>query len=157
MLKESIIIAVIPGVFALAGGFLGVLLTRRTEHQKWLRQERSVAFAEFLRQVHTVLEKAGPIVYGSELKQQRDLMITELFMGLNAQEYIVRLFLPVTDRDNFSGLIRRLFALHCGSTPIEHKIKGVKEILREIQSLFERTIDGQISWHGARHGEAKTP
>lgn len=140
MLKEPIIVAVVSGILALGGGFLGALLARRTEYQKWLRRERSAAFAEFLRQLHTVLEKATPIVFGSEV-EQRDLKVTELFMGLNAQEYIVRLFLLPTDRDSFSDLTRRLFALHCGRTPIEHKMKGVTETLRSIQSLFERTID----------------
>ena len=137
--------AVVSGIFFLAGGFLGAFLTRRTEYEKWLRQERCLAFAEFLRQLHTVLEKAIPILSGSEPKQQQDLKVTELFMGLNAQEYIVRLYLPANDRESFSELTKQLWLLYSPSTQMESRIPGAKEILRKIQSLFERTIDGKPS------------
>lgn len=157
MPKEAIIVAAISGAFALAGGFFGALLTRRTEHQKWLYRERSVAFAEFSRQLQTVLEKATPIVCGSESKQQVELKVTELFVGLNAQEHIVRLYLPATDRDSFSELAEQLWLLHCANTQAEHRIIGVRDTLREIQSLFERTIDGQPPARRPRHGEGKTP
>jgi hypothetical protein len=64
-----IIVTLPTGGFALVGGFLGARLARRTEYEKRLRQERSAAFAEFWRQLHTAIEKAIPIVCGSEPKQ----------------------------------------------------------------------------------------
>jgi hypothetical protein len=157
MLKEHIIVAVISGLLALAGGFSGALLTRRTEYQKWLRQERSAAFAEFFRQLHSVLEKAIPIPCGSEPKQQPNLKVAELFMGLNAQEYIVRLYLSPTDRQSFSDLTKHLWDLHSPSTQLEHRIRGVNETLRKIQSLFETTLHSKTSRGESIHDEGKTP
>lgn len=46
-LNLPIIVAVVSGFFAWLGGFFGAWLARRTEYEKWLRQERSAAFAEF--------------------------------------------------------------------------------------------------------------
>lgn len=157
MCEGPFIVAVVSGIFALAGGFLGALLTRRTEYQKWLRQERSVAFAEFLRQLNTVVEKAIPILCGLEPKQQQERKVTELFLGLKAQEDIVRLYLSPTGRESFSELIKQLWLLHSTSTQAERRIKGVEDTLRNIQSLFERTIDGQPAACRARRGEGKNP
>jgi hypothetical protein len=145
MCKESFIVGLVSGILALAGVFLGVLLTRRTEYQKWLRQERSAAFAEFLRQLHTVIEKAIPILSSLEQKQQQDSKVTGLFLGIKAQEYIVRLYLPANDRESFSELTKQLWLLYSPSTQMESRIPRAKEILRKIQSLFERTIDGKPS------------
>lgn len=79
-----IIVAVVSGLFALLGGFIGAWLARRTEYEKWLRQERSAAFAEFIRQLHSVREKATDAIYASDLSaQQRDMKVTELFVGNN--------------------------------------------------------------------------
>ena len=157
MCQETFVVAVVSGILALAGVIIGALLTRRTEYEKWLRQERSIVFAEFLRQLNSVVEKAIPILSGLEPKQQQDLKVTELFLGLQAQEYIVRLYLPPTDRESFSDLTKRLWLLHSPSTQMERRIPGVKDTLRKIQSLFERTIDGQSSTCRARRGEGKSP
>jgi hypothetical protein len=143
MLKVPVVVAVLSGSFALVGGFLGARLTRRTEYEKWLRQARSVAFSEFLRQLHTVLEKAIPITCSSESKQQQDQRITEIFLGLNAQENIVRLYLAANDRDRFSELVKKLWILHGPSIKAECRLEGVKKHLSGIQGLFERTIDAR--------------
>lgn len=136
-----IIVATVAGLFALLGGFFGAWLARRTEYEKWLRQERSAAFAEFLRQLNAVREKAIDVVHAPELsEQQRDIKVTELFVGLNGQENIVRLYLKSCDRDRFSNLKKQLWILHSPCTNQSRRIKEVEEVLSEVQSIFEKTI-----------------
>ena len=69
-LTLPIIVAVVSGLFALLGGFFGAWLARRTEYEKWLRQERSAAFAEFLKQLHAVREKAIDATYAADLSER---------------------------------------------------------------------------------------
>jgi hypothetical protein len=136
-----VIVPVVSGLFALLGGFVGAWLARRTEYEKWLRQERSAAFAEFLRQLHKVREKAIDVVYAHDhSEQQRDLKVTELFVGLDGQENIVRLYLKSCDRDRFSELKKELWVLHGPSIKQVHRIKRVEEVLSEVQEIFERTL-----------------
>ncbi|MFC3110852.1 hypothetical protein ACFOFO_23350 [Undibacterium arcticum] len=49
---DPIIVAFVSGLLALLSGCAGAALTRRTEYDKWLRQERSTVFAEFWRQLY---------------------------------------------------------------------------------------------------------
>jgi len=90
----SITIVIISGLFALIGGFFGARLTRRTEYEKWLRQERSGAFAEFLKQFNTASLEAIEVISSSDSdKGQGDQKITDIFCRLNGPENIVRLYL----------------------------------------------------------------
>ena len=139
----SIIVAIVSGLFALLGGFFGAWLARRTEYEKWLRKERSVAFAEFLKQAHSVREKATDILYNSGLSErERDLKITELFIRLNAQENIVRLYLKANDRESFSKLKHELWIFLSPTTRQTIRINNVDEVFSKIQEIFERTIHG---------------
>lgn len=138
-----IVVPVVSGLFALLGGFVGAWLARRTEYEKWLRQERSAAFAEFLRLVHDVRLQALNTVYSADLtEQQRDQKVTELFMGLDAQENVVRLYLKSGDRAKFSELKKEFWILHTPSTAQARRISRSNEILSELQAIFERTIHG---------------
>jgi hypothetical protein len=138
-----IIVAVVSGLFALLGGFSGAWLARRTEYEKWLRQERSSAFVEFLKQLHAVREKAIDTVHAANLSAlERDTKVSELFLGLNSHENIARLYLEPGDRAEFSKLVKELWLLHSGSTSQSDRIKKVEMVLSAIQSMFERTIHG---------------
>jgi hypothetical protein len=138
-----IIVAVVAGLFALLGGFIGAWLARRTEYEKWLRQERSVAFTEFLKQVHSVREKAADFIYDPDMSERdRDMKTSQLFFGLNGQENIVRLYLRKSERDRFSKLKEELSILLNPMTGQVRRIKNVDKVLSEIQSIFEQTIHG---------------
>jgi hypothetical protein len=138
-----VIVAVVSGLFALLGGFVGAWLARRTEYEKWLRQERSSAFAEFLKQLHSVRERAIDAVHAVNLPPlERDIKVTELFLGLNGQENIVRLYLEPGDRAEFSRLVKELWLLHSTSTTQSDRINRVEGLLSGIQAIFERTIHG---------------
>lgn len=142
-LNLPVIVAAVSGLFALLGGFVGAWLARRTEYEKWLRQERSSAFAEFLKQLHSVRERAIDAAWVANLSQlERDSKVTDLFLGLNGHENIARLYLEPSDRAEFSRLVKELWLLHSTSTTQSERIKRVEGVLSGIQSIFERTLHG---------------
>jgi hypothetical protein len=136
-------LALVSGLFALLGGFTGAWLSRRSEYEKWLRQERSTAFAEFLRQVHAVREKAISVVHDASLStSEREMKVTELFLSLEGSEGVVRLYLPEGDRKMFSDLRHELWVLHGVSGDQTRRIREVENVLSDIQGLLERTLHG---------------
>jgi hypothetical protein len=136
-----IIIVIISGLFALFGGFFGALLTRRTEYKKWLRQERSVAFAEFLKQLNTASIEAIEVIFSPDFdKGQSDQKITNIFCRLNGPENVVRLYLEENDREKFSRLLSDYWELHFQSVKMELRVTKGKEIRERIQAIFEKTL-----------------
>lgn len=138
---DPVIVAVVTGLLALLGGFAGAALTRRTEYEKWLRQERSAVFAEFLRQLYKAKSDATDAIYsteGSEL--MRDIRVSEIFLALKAQEDIVRLYLHPDDRDEFSACMREFAVVHSPATDQMHRLKKSEESLNHVQAVFERSI-----------------
>lgn len=138
-----IIVAVVAGLFSLLGAFAGAFLAKRTEYEKWLRQAREQAFAEFLRQIYDVHAKAIDALYSVDISpQNRDIKITELFNGLSAQENIVRLYLKPSDREAFSKLKQEIWALYYPSVEQPYRMKKTTEHLKAIQTIFEQTVHG---------------
>lgn len=137
----QIIVAVVSGLFALLGGFFGAWLARYTEYEKWLRKERSSNFAEFVKQLYSVREKAINIIYADDvLEKDRDIKITRLFLGIKSQENIVRLYLKEKDREKFSELIHEIWILLSPTTEQVIRIKNLDKKLSEIQLIFEKTL-----------------
>lgn len=52
----KVVIAFVAGLFSRLGAFAGAFLARRTEYFKWLRQNRSETFAEFLAKLSAARE-----------------------------------------------------------------------------------------------------
>jgi len=139
----NLTVAFVSGLFALLGGFVGVWLTRKTEYQKWIRQQRSIEFAEFIKQFESLRLKASDIIHESQLNDsEKDIQITELFVKLTPQENIVRLYLLKSDRDNFSKLLHDLWSFYSPTIEQPVRMKKHKELMKGIQSLFEKRIKG---------------
>jgi hypothetical protein len=138
----DIVPPLLSGMLALLGGILGVLLTRRSDYERWLRQERSLTFATFLREALQVRHKAIDIIHSYTPIQQRDIEITELFMGLEIHKQIVRLYLKSNDRGRLDTLVNELRAALNPSGDQGRRMEEVGRILKEFQSIFETTLDG---------------
>jgi hypothetical protein len=140
-MDEKIIVAVVSGMFALLGGFVGAWLARRTEYEKWLRQQRSIAFSDFITQLHQIGKIVVDVIYDSTLsEQQRNIKITELFCDLNSQENIVRLYLKKCDREKFSILKTELWAIYSPDVEQATRLKKAESLLSQIQAIFENTL-----------------
>jgi hypothetical protein len=139
----KITVAFISGLFALLGGFVGAWLTRKTEYQKWIRQQRSIEFTEFIKQFEDLRSKARDIIYDSQLDERnKDMQLTELFVKLTSQENIVRLHLDRSDRVKFSELLHDLWSYYAQTIEQPVRMKKHKELMKSIQSIFEKTIKG---------------
>ncbi|RJF92664.1 hypothetical protein [Noviherbaspirillum saxi] len=136
-----IIVALVAGFFSLLGGFFGAKLTRRTEYEKWLRQERGTVFGEFLRQINKAQAEALDAIYSTERTDlMRDIRVSEIFQPLRAQENIVRLYLHPDDRQAFSEEISKFIVAYSPTTEQMKRLKQSEATLKHVQEVFERTI-----------------
>lgn len=138
---DPVLQAITAGLFALLGGFAGAALARRTEYEKWLRQERSTAFAEFLRQMHDAREKAIETLYSTALDDQsRNIKLTEIFFHLSKQESVARLYLNKAARESLSELRKELWLQHATRENQAGRIENAERIMNDIQKLLESQL-----------------
>lgn len=109
---------------ALIGLFIGSFLTRTTEYEKWLRQQRSIEFTEFIKQFENYSRNISEILYSQDLdKREKDIKVTEESIKLKAQENIVRMYLSKEDRQKFSALKHEMWALSYPSVSFDERSK----------------------------------
>ena len=138
---DPVLQAITAGLFALLGGFAGAALARRTEYEKWLRQERSTAFAEFLRQMHDARENAIETLYSTALDDQsRNIKLTEIFSHLSKQESVARLYLNKAARESLSELRKELWLQHATQEKQAGRIENAERIMNAIQKIFESQL-----------------
>ncbi|MCM2288035.1 MAG: hypothetical protein NDI67_03315 [Sulfuritalea sp.] len=138
---DPIFQAITAGLFGLLGGFAGAALTRRTDYEKWLRQEKSTTFAEFLRQMHDARENAIETLYSTSLDEQlRSIKLTEIFLRLSKQESVARLYLNNTSRESLSKLRKELWLLHATRENQADRIGNAERVMNEIQNLLESQL-----------------
>ncbi|KAE8436616.1 hypothetical protein [Vreelandella piezotolerans] len=139
----ELIVAIVAGLFSLLGGFLGAFLTRRTEYEKWLRQQRSIAFAGFISHLNQFRKAAVDILYDTSLDQEdKDMAITECFYELNSQEHIVRLYLTGSTRERFSELKSEIWSAYSPAVNQTTRLNTLKNATSEIQEIFEGVLHG---------------
>ena len=134
--------AVISGLLALIGGFFGARFARDLEHEKWLRQERSTAFREFLTQLNDAWINSTEARW-SESPPDADGKITEKFLRLEPAKNIVRLFLEESDREPFTQLVHQRWVAQTSSALDQSsRAEKTSRAMREIQLLFEKRLHG---------------
>ena len=143
MEDTEITVAIVSGLFALLGGFLGAFLNRRTEYEKWLRQQRSTAFSDFIKQINHLRKEAVDILYDPNLaEEKKNIAISELFYELNIQENIVRLYLTGNNREKFSELKVQIWSAYSPSINQSTRLNKLKDATTEIQAIFEDALHG---------------
>lgn len=137
------IVAIVAGLFSLLGGFLGAFLSRRTEYEKWLRQQQSMAFEEFMSHLNQFRKAAVDILYDTDLDQNdKDMAISECFYELNSQEYIVRLYLTGSSRERFSELKNEIWLVYSSAVNQTTRLNKLQNATSEIQAIFEEALHG---------------
>ena len=146
MSDSAVIQALVGGLLALLGGFFGAWLTRRTEYEKWLRQQRSTEFAGFLRRLHEVRLDASNAFYSAEgSEQQRRMNATELFVGLRKYESVARLYMSKAGRSKLSELTNELWLNCIASGGPANREQQIKQTESAIQELIEQELE-HILW-----------
>lgn len=139
----ELIVAFVAGLFSLLGGFLGAFLTRRTEYEKWLRQQRSTAFSGFISHLNQFRKEAIDILYDKSLDQEdKDMVISECFHELNSQEHIVRLYLTGSSRERFSELKREIWSAYSPAINQTTRLNTLESATFEIQAIFGEALHG---------------
>lgn len=141
-MESAFATAFIAGLFALLGAVIGSWLTRRTEYEKWLRQQRSTEFAEFLRRLYEVRLAASNASYAAEGDERsRSMAATELFVGLRPYESVARLYMREKKREEFSALIQELWVNCTATGGPANRAEKIKHIEKAIQLLIEEELE----------------
>lgn len=133
--------AIMSGLFALLGAFAGAWLSRRTEYEKWLRQERSVAFEDFLRELHELKNDISRILYEAGMAdQEKHIAVSERFTKLDKQESIVRIYLDARSREIFSKNTKRIWSAYSPAINQSTRMNELQSATGEIQAMFEKLL-----------------
>jgi hypothetical protein len=145
-MEPAYIPAFVAGLFALLGALIGSWLARRTEYEKWLRQQRSTEFASFLRRMYEIrLEATNAIYSGESDEQARNMAATELFASLRPYESVARLYMCEATRGRFSALIQDLWVNCTVTGGPATRVQKIRQIETDIQSLLEEGLE-RIPW-----------
>ena len=150
MTDISLTQAAVGGLFALLGAFAGAALTRRSEYEKWHRQEKSNAFGEFLRQLHDTRIAASDAYYsgeGSELT--RSIKTTEAFTKLEKYSGVARLHMSASGRERMAELTKNLWINCTIQGGPANRANEIKTLMAAIQDLLEQElgkVPGTLPW-----------
>jgi hypothetical protein len=140
--SSPLLIAVVSGIFALLGAFIGAWLTRTTDHKKWLRERRSEAYTRFLDLLSKAHVAATDIMFDRSIEElQQNIKVTEAYIPAMDCARIVRLYLPPARRQEFSELAHGYFVLHSQRSLGDSRLTKMGDRLKLIQQLFEETLD----------------
>ena len=141
-MSDILATALIAGLFALLGAYLGAALTRRTEYEKWLRQERTEAFAVLLREVHDTRLYAGRAYYeGTGTELEKSTKVTEMFTHLQKPVSLARMFMSSTSRAELSTHVNDLWVNCTAQGGPADRANEIKSLLLSIQEVLERDLD----------------
>jgi hypothetical protein len=112
--------------------------------RKWLRQERSAAFASFLRELHkTWLEFPSGVLRNPAISPDADRYVTESIVKLEPHKNIVRLYLDEKDREPFSKLVHEIWVTQTSSALSEASSSAkTQQAMLAIQRIFENRLHG---------------
>lgn len=137
MIYLAFVTPLVAGVFALSGAWVGALLSRRNEYDKWLRQARTEAFVNFLRNLNDCEDQ----IYANKLSKDDAI---ELVVWVQSQlqpafneARIVRLFLSSNERERLHEYLMMILNGH--STPAGSNMQRAKGV-EAIQQLLESNL-----------------
>jgi hypothetical protein len=142
---DPVIVSLATGLCGLLGGFAGSWLGRRTEYEKWLRQERNGAFGRFLLKMKDFQWQALDLVLEiknapEDEKLDPDIRLSQLKLDFEGEENMVRLYLSESDRDKFSTAVKELQAVYDPYIKQGRRMDTTTKFNKEIRDLFERVL-----------------
>ena len=122
--------------------FAGAALTRRTEYEKWLRQERTQAFATFLKELHDTRLLASKVYYDEAGEEfTKSMKVTEAFTLLQKSLNIARLFMSQPGRDEVSKLATEIWVNCTVQGGPANRVTQTKQLMEQVQAVIERELD----------------
>jgi hypothetical protein len=151
MSNAPLMTAIASGLLALLGGFFVASLARCTEYEKWLRQEKGMAFASLLRELHDTRLAASNAMYDVSLPEiQRSIKANEQFAKLSRFVGVARLYMSDSSRQQ---LERHVTSVWLGATsdggPANSAVT-IRDSMKLIQELLEAELHSGASLLGHR-------
>jgi hypothetical protein len=137
----SVATVALSGFCSIAGVFAGARLARRSEYDKWHRQEKSKALAEFLSELYNTRIAASDAYYSGERDNlAKSIKAGEAFAALRKYQGVARLYMSDNGRDSLEQLVSDL-RLNCTDDggPAKHSTK-VEALMKSIQELVETEL-----------------
>ena len=139
----SIVVAIVAGLCSLLGAFIGVWVSRTSERIRWLRENQSAVFANFLEKIQTAGQSSFRIrLEHAEKGTDNSFDLIDAFADAKRYERIVRLYLRDSHRQEFSDLVDRYWKCSASGGKHEPEKPDVKSILNGIQQIFEAELRG---------------
>ena len=129
---------------------MGAAFARFSEYEKWLRQERSTAFAEFLRRMHDARLEASNVIYSTDSDvQSKNIKVTEVFATLGKYESVARLYLSEASRERLTSFGEKLWLNYSAEGGPANRALQIKKVTQDIQLLLEQELKHN-SWKSVR-------
>ena len=136
-----VIVAVTAGLFSLLGAFAGAALARRTEYEKWLRENRSEVFAKFHQLLSEAQKNATDAMFDASLSAiEQDIKVTDAYRPALDYGRVVCLYLPKDKRAEFRQLVQEFYALHATRSLGDSRLLKMPDKLDAIQNIFESQL-----------------
>ena len=149
-MPDSLTPGLVAGLFALLGAFAGSALSRRSEYEKWLRQERTQAFGVLVKELHDTRLYATVAYYDEPgTEQEKSMKVTEAFTRLQKHVSIARLFMSEAARELLSDLVNRLWVNCTVQGGPANRVIQNKELMKQIQAVLEQDLNylpWRVSW-----------
>lgn len=125
------------GALALVGAFVGALMTRRSEYERWYRQVKSEALAEFLRQLwDTRIDVSDAYYSGQGDGLSRSVKAGEAFVRLEKYAGIARLYMSPSARVTLADWLNTL-RVECTGNGGPARSSKAGDIMKDLQALLE--------------------
>lgn len=143
---DAVTIAIISGLFALIGAFIGGRIQRDTVHRKWLLEHRAKAFCDFLLALSEARTELFKFHHKLQAKDNTNLFAKtyEIYSTAFIHAKIVRLFLSENNKDKFTFLVESICNL---DTKRPFTLKILSEIetnIKQIQLILESDLINPI-------------
>jgi hypothetical protein len=140
-MPDSVVASLVARPFALVGAFVGSALSRRSEYEKWLRQERTQAFGVLVNELHGTRLYATVAYYDEPgTEQEKSIKVTEAFTRLQKHVSIARLFMSDAGREKLSELVNELWVNCTVQGGPANRVNQIKEIMNQIQAVLEQDL-----------------
>lgn len=133
--------AIISGILALVGGFLGAFMHRKTQHQNWLLEKRAEIFTDLLKTIEKCRDDASKYLRESPSKgMETEQKFLDIYQPAISYAKIARLFLKDCSKDEVDGLVSKIYALHSSRGLGDGRYKGMINQLNKLQHILEDNL-----------------
>ena len=141
-MPDSVVPGLVAGLFALLGAFAGSALSRRSEYEKWLRQERTQAFGVLVKELYDTRLYATVAYYDEPgTEQEKSMKVTEAFTRLQKHLSIARLFMSEGGREKLSEFVNQLWISCTVRGGPANGVIQTKDLMKQIQAVLEQDLN----------------